>query len=191
MRTKQAEKLTDQVRRIVKTAVRLATKFGSPRASAKRHLPGWSVASGSYHPRPSIRWANTWGCESWPASPAKKRQVIMASISKEPNGRRTIQFVGPDGKRRSIRLGKVSQKTAEAVQGEGGTPGGGAQTTAPPWTMKQPAWVTELKPVMYDGWQRSGWSKAREPAPVATVGGFLVEYVARRVDVKPATKEVW
>ena len=40
----------------------------------------------------------------------------MASISKEPNGRRTIQFVGADGKRRSIRLGKVSQRTAEMVK---------------------------------------------------------------------------
>ena len=40
----------------------------------------------------------------------------MASISKQPNGRRTIQFVGNDGKRRSIRLGKCSQRLAETVQ---------------------------------------------------------------------------
>ncbi len=40
----------------------------------------------------------------------------MASISREPNGRRTIQFVRSDGKRPSIRLGKCSQKTAEAVR---------------------------------------------------------------------------
>ena len=40
----------------------------------------------------------------------------MASISREPNGRRTIQFVGGDGKRRSIRLGKCSQRQAETVQ---------------------------------------------------------------------------
>lgn len=40
----------------------------------------------------------------------------MASISKQPNGRRTIQFVGPDKKRRSIRLGKMSQRQAEAVK---------------------------------------------------------------------------
>ena len=39
----------------------------------------------------------------------------MASISKEPNGRRTIQFVAGDGKRRSIRLGKVSQREAEEI----------------------------------------------------------------------------
>lgn len=41
----------------------------------------------------------------------------MASISKEPNGRRTVQFVGADDKRRSIRLGKVPQRVAEEVKG--------------------------------------------------------------------------
>ena len=40
----------------------------------------------------------------------------MASISKQPNGRKTIQFVAPDGKRKSIRLGKVSLRAAEAVK---------------------------------------------------------------------------
>ena len=40
----------------------------------------------------------------------------MASITRQPNGRRTIQFVGPDGKRRSIRLGKVTQRTAEGIR---------------------------------------------------------------------------
>ena len=40
----------------------------------------------------------------------------MASITREANGRRTVQFVGADGKRRSIRLGKVSQRSAEGVK---------------------------------------------------------------------------
>src|SRR5687767_4116204 len=40
----------------------------------------------------------------------------MASINKEPNGRRTIQFVAGDGKRRSIRLGKATQRDAELVK---------------------------------------------------------------------------
>ena len=30
----------------------------------------------------------------------------MASVSKAPNGRRVVQFVGADGKRRSVRLGR-------------------------------------------------------------------------------------
>ena len=40
----------------------------------------------------------------------------MASISKDPSGNRTIQFVGADGKRRSIRLGKVNAKQAESLK---------------------------------------------------------------------------
>ena len=40
----------------------------------------------------------------------------MASISNDPNGLRRIQFVAPCGKRKSIRLGKVSMKIAEGVR---------------------------------------------------------------------------
>src|SRR5690349_3487752 len=40
----------------------------------------------------------------------------MASISKQPKGRKLIQFVAPDGKRQSIRLGKVPQRTADTVK---------------------------------------------------------------------------
>jgi len=40
----------------------------------------------------------------------------VASISRQKNGRRIIQFAGPDKRRRSIRLGKVSQRTAELVK---------------------------------------------------------------------------
>ncbi len=40
----------------------------------------------------------------------------MASISTDPNGNVRILFVGGDKRRRTIRLGKVNQKTAEAVK---------------------------------------------------------------------------
>ena len=40
----------------------------------------------------------------------------MASISKAANGTRTIQLVCPDGKRRSIRLGKATAKAAEGIR---------------------------------------------------------------------------
>jgi len=40
----------------------------------------------------------------------------MASLSKDKKGNVTIQFVGGDKKRRSIRLGKVSQKVANEVK---------------------------------------------------------------------------
>ena len=40
----------------------------------------------------------------------------MASITRESGGRKTIQFIGPDRRRRSLRLGRASQRTAEAVK---------------------------------------------------------------------------
>lgn len=40
----------------------------------------------------------------------------MASLNREPNGHYTIQLVCADTKRRSIRLGPVNKKTAEAVK---------------------------------------------------------------------------
>jgi hypothetical protein len=40
----------------------------------------------------------------------------MASISNDPNGRRTIQFVAGDGRRKSIRLGRVSQREAQEIK---------------------------------------------------------------------------
>ena len=42
----------------------------------------------------------------------------MASIGKDPGGRRRILFVAQNGKRRTIRLGKCSQKQAEGRQGQ-------------------------------------------------------------------------
>ena len=40
----------------------------------------------------------------------------MASISRDPNGRRRILFIDRDGNRKTIRLGKVSQRMAEEVK---------------------------------------------------------------------------
>src|SRR5271168_380803 len=40
----------------------------------------------------------------------------MASISRDPNGRRRILFVTADGERKTIRLGKVSQRMAEEIK---------------------------------------------------------------------------
>jgi len=40
----------------------------------------------------------------------------MASLSNEKNGRRTIQFIDENSKRKSIRLGKVTRKNAESVK---------------------------------------------------------------------------
>jgi hypothetical protein len=40
----------------------------------------------------------------------------MASITKDPDGHKRILFVAPDGKRKSLWLGKAPQRIAEAVK---------------------------------------------------------------------------
>jgi len=39
-----------------------------------------------------------------------QRGKAMASISRDPNGRRRILFMSKDGSRKTLRLGKMSQK---------------------------------------------------------------------------------
>src|ERR1700677_2413534 len=40
----------------------------------------------------------------------------MASISRDPNGRRRILFVAAEGERKAIRLGKMSNRMAEEIK---------------------------------------------------------------------------
>ena len=39
----------------------------------------------------------------------------MASVVDDPKGRRRIQFVAPDQKRKTIRLGKIDRKSADSI----------------------------------------------------------------------------
>ena len=114
----------------------------------------------------------------------------MASISRQPNGRRTIQFMAPNGKRRSIRLGKVTQRMAETVKLRVELLVA-AKLSGHAIDDETSRWLTGLDATLTDKLAAVGLVPRREPDPLTTVAGFLTEYVSRRVDVKPATKEVW
>jgi hypothetical protein len=45
-----------------------------------------------------------------------RKEMKMASIATDQNGRRRILFIAPDGRRPTVRLGKVSQRAAESVK---------------------------------------------------------------------------
>ena len=112
----------------------------------------------------------------------------MASISCEPGGRRTIQFVGADNKRRSIRLGKVSQKTAETVKGHVEQLNAAKivpDSAVPDATAR---WVRSLDAKLSAKLAKVGLIQRRK---VATLQAFITDYIASRVDVKPATREIW
>lgn len=120
----------------------------------------------------------------------------MASISKEPDGRKVIQFVGKDGKRRSIRLGKCDKNTAAAVKVKVERLVT-ASITDHAWDNETAEWVKGLdqNPKMRDKLVRAGLLPPIEPAPdekqneaAVTLGDFLEQYVSKRSDVKPGSK---
>jgi integrase len=114
----------------------------------------------------------------------------MASIVNDPGGRRRILFVAPDGKRPAIRLGKVSQRAAEGIKYR-------VEQLLESLNLKRPMeadlaqWVVDLEPRMAKKLARVGLIPKSEAKSTATLGPFIQSYVKGRVDVKPATKEVW
>ncbi|MEN6497002.1 MAG: phage integrase SAM-like domain-containing protein, partial [Thermoguttaceae bacterium] len=111
----------------------------------------------------------------------------MASISREPNGRRTIQFMATDGKRRSIRLGKVSQRAAEAIKVKIESLVA-AKITGYALDDETARWVTSLDGAMIAKLADAGLIRRRE---IALLGRFLDEYVDGRSDVKGSTRLVY
>jgi integrase len=114
----------------------------------------------------------------------------MASISRGKNGTRTIQFIGADDRRRTLRLGKVSQRVAETIRDhieELNT----AKIMGQSVERRTAAWVADLDDRMVNRLAAVGLIQPRAPEPSATLGPFLDEYVESRADVKPATQEVW
>lgn len=108
----------------------------------------------------------------------------MASISKDPSGNRTIQFVGVDGKRRSIRLGKANAKQAETLKIK-------VETLASAIAAKLPldsetsAWLGNIGDELSAKLAAVGLIPERESRQLAD---FLDTYISgRKADSKPAT----
>jgi hypothetical protein len=109
----------------------------------------------------------------------------MPSISKGPNGRRGIQFVVSDGKRRTIRLGKVSQRLAEKVKVK--VEALQAATTAGlPIESETAVWLRKIGDDLHAKLTAVGLVPAR-PSP-GLLGEFLDRYKADRSDVKNGTR---
>jgi hypothetical protein len=103
------------------------------------------------------------------------------------NGRRSIQFNDARGERRTMGLGKVTQKQAESIKAKVEALSAAALTGMPPED-EVSRWLAKLDTVILGKLSDFGLIPRRT---VATVGGFLGEYIASRIDVKPATKTVW
>lgn len=107
----------------------------------------------------------------------------MASIGKEAGGTRRILFCAPDGKRKTIRLGKVTQRQAEAVCVRVEALVAAQFTNAAP-DPETSRWLGDIEPALHDKLAAVGLVAARE---CGMLGPFLREYIALRTDVRDRT----
>ncbi len=108
----------------------------------------------------------------------------MASISLDrKTGRRTIQYVGMDGKRRSIRLGKVSQRLAEQVKVRVEILAA-AQATGHVTDADTIRWLSTIDDALASKLAKVGLSQKRD---ASTLAGFIDGYIVSRTDLKPRT----
>ncbi len=120
----------------------------------------------------------------------------MASLCRDKNGTRRI-VVKVNGRRRPIRLGRMPIRIALTFKARVDILeyALASNTTPDPETA---AWAARLSPELFEKLESLGLVPPRprqegdagEPRG-PTLGAFLAEHVERRIDVKPATKEVW
>ena len=111
----------------------------------------------------------------------------MASITRETHGRRTVQFIGPDRKRRSIRLGKMPQRMAEAVKVRVEHLVAAA-ITGHALDDETARWVADVDDSLRDKLARVDLVPKRD---ATTLAAFIDNYIAARSDVKSATATVY
>ena len=115
----------------------------------------------------------------------------MASIGKDAGGRKRILFVAQDGRRKTVRLGRASQKQAEAAKVKIES----LVAAEFSWSLDDEVsrWLAGLPENMHKRLVAVGLAKPRATnpdgaGPGMTLGPFLTEYTQSRVDVKPGTR---
>jgi len=111
----------------------------------------------------------------------------MASIANDPNGRRRILFVAPDGSRKTVRIGKVERKSAEAIARhvEALLAAKIAGQSIPRETA---VWLAGIGSSLKE---KLAAVELIDASKRAVLGEFLKAFILSRPDVKPATLEVW
>jgi len=107
----------------------------------------------------------------------------VASITRESSGRRLIQFAGQDGRRKSIRLGKVSQRVAEEIRVKVEHLIASAASNCP-IDQETASWLARIGDDLADKLSAVGLTGRRTRA---CLDDFLADYIRRRTDIKPNT----
>jgi integrase len=127
-------------------------------------------------------WYKNWGA----VNHLTMKELGMASISREPNGAKTIQFVDGD-KRRSIRLGKFSDKAAQSVRAKVESILA-ASASGQPLDQETAAWLGRIDDKLHNRLVRAGLVQPRqEDTPPVTLGQFLDAYFSSLGPQKPNT----
>lgn len=110
----------------------------------------------------------------------------MASIIRQSNGRKAVQFVGLDDKRRTIRLGKCSMRNAETVKRhvEALVAALIQRSTPDDETSK---WVRDIGDMLAEKLAAVGLIASRAGS-TATLRTFVGEYIDGRGDTKATTR---
>src|SRR5262245_66529228 len=111
----------------------------------------------------------------------------MATIVRQAAGRKMIQFTGADRKKRSLRLGKVSQRQALVVKLHVERLLA-AQRTGHVADEDTLAWLINLDVVLIDRLASVGLVDRQR---TATLGEFIDQYIAGRTDVQSSTATVY
>ncbi|GIW82603.1 MAG: hypothetical protein KatS3mg105_4410 [Gemmatales bacterium] len=114
----------------------------------------------------------------------------MASVSLQPSGRRKIQFLAPDGKRKTIYLGKCDKRTAEAIcrHVEGLLAAKIAGQSIPRETA---AWLAGVGDGLREKLARVGLIDPASTSRAVMLDSFIAEFMDSRTDVKPGTTICW
>ena len=114
----------------------------------------------------------------------------MASISKDPNGRKRITFVDGDGERKSVRLGKMTLANAREVKAkiESILSAKASRQGVDPLTSQ---WIAEIPDSLAKKLANVGLIAKRESRTSSTLESFVESYIARRTDVSPHTQRIW
>jgi integrase len=110
----------------------------------------------------------------------------MASLSKDKNGTKRIMFMDPTGKRRTIRLGKINVKTAEAflMRIERLIDATRTSTSIDSQTAQ---WLNDLPSEMHSKLAKVGLVEDRQDSEVHTLGALLEQYF-ETMSVKDTTR---
>jgi len=112
----------------------------------------------------------------------------MATIGNDPGGRRRILFVGPSGKRHTIRLGKVSDRIAQTVRLKVESLLA-AKVANQSIDRETAAWLADIDDRLHDRLARAELAPRRVSAMTgpATLDAFLEGYIKSRAKLKPNT----